>query len=142
MISDKQVWFKVKDIAKRANLPKPYLHKIFNAMGRSGLLKAKRGLGGGMALAHPADQVTLFDIAEAVQGEDWMERCLLGLAECGDERNCPVHDFWSIEKENVKAKMKQVTLDQAAAFESKPGGRLKIVEGIQNIDELINKQRS
>ncbi len=30
MISDKQDWYKVKDIAKRADIPQPYLHKILH----------------------------------------------------------------------------------------------------------------
>jgi len=139
MISDKQDWYKVKDIAKRADIPQPYLHKILHALGKSGFIKTKRGRKGGMALSRPANQIDLFDIVEAVQGEEWIDRCLLGLAECGNERNCPVHEFWKGEKENVKARMKQVTLDQVAEFEDKPGGRLKSIADIKNkINSSIN----
>jgi len=121
MISDKQDWYKVKDIAKRADIPQPYLHKILHALGKSGFIKTKRGRKGGMLLSCPANQITLLDIVEAVQGQEWMHRCLLGFAQCGDERNCPVHEFWKGEKENIKESMKQVTLDQVAEFEGKPG---------------------
>ena len=141
MIEEEQGWFKVADITKRADIPKPYLHKILHALVKSGFIEAKRGYRGGMALSRPADQITLLDIVEAVQGEEWMGRCLLGLAECGDERNCPVHDFWKEEKENVKNKMKQITLCQVAEFEGRQGGRLKSIEEIQkNVGNLINKR--
>ncbi len=131
MISGKQDWYKVEDIAKRADIPKPFLHKILHALGKSNLIQTKRGYRGGVALSRPANQITLLDIAKAAQGDEWMDRCLLGLAECGDERSCPVHEFWKGEKENIKNKMKQVTLEQVAQFEGRQGGRLKIVEDIQ-----------
>ena len=139
MVSDKQDWVKVEDIAKRADIPQPYLHKILHALGKSGFIKTKRGYRGGVALSRPANEITLLDIVEAVQGEEWMHRCLLGLAECSDERSCPVHEFWKGEKENIIAKMKEITLDQVAEFEDKSGGRLKSIADIQNnIDSSIN----
>ena len=132
MASDKQDWVKVEDIAKRANIPQPYLHKILHALGKSGFIKTKRGYRGGVALSRPANQITLFDIVEAVQGEERMNRCLLGFVQCSDEKSCPVHEYWKEEKENINARMKQVTLDQVAEFEGKPGGRLKSITDIQN----------
>jgi Rrf2 family iron-sulfur cluster assembly transcriptional regulator len=131
MKNEKQDWFKVEDIATRTDIPKHYLRKIVHALGKTGLFKTKRGHHGGVALARPANQITLLDIATAVQGEKWMDRCLLGLAGCSDERNCPVHEFWSVKKEIIRESMKQITLDQVAVFESKPGGRLKSIEEIQ-----------
>jgi len=68
MIDKKQGWYKVEDIAKQADIPRPFLHKIILALGKSGLVTTKRGLHGGMALARPANQITLLDVAEAVQG--------------------------------------------------------------------------
>ena len=109
MINDKQEWYKVDDIVKRTDIPKPYLHKILHALGKSGFIQTKRGYRGGMSLSHPADQITLLDIVEAVQGEERMDRCLLGLAGCGDERNCPVHEFWSAQKEKIIKSMKVFT---------------------------------
>ena len=141
MITEKQERFRVEDIAKRADIPKPYLHKILHPLGKSGFIATKRGYRGGMALARPANQITLFDIVEAVQEEEWMGSCLLGFGECGDERNCPVHKKWSIEKEKIKKLLKNVTLEQVSIFESKPGGRLKSIEEIQKyLDERINNK--
>ena len=138
MTSDKQDWYKVEDISNRGDIPKSYLHKILHALGKSGLVNTKRGPQGGMALSRPADQITLLDIVEAVQGEEWMHCCLLGLAECSDERSCPVHEFWKGEIENIKDRMKQTTLDQVAEFEGKEGGRLKSIEEIQ---KYLNKRK-
>jgi len=143
VINDKQEWFKVEDIATRTDIPKPYLHKILHALGKSGFIATKRGRKGGMALTRPANKITLLDIVEAVQGEDWMDRCLLGFAGCGDEMNCPVHEKWSVEKKRIRKLMKQFTLDQVAEFEGKPGGRLKSIEEIQkDIEDQMNNKTS
>ena len=139
MIDDKEDWYRAESISIRADIPKPYLHKILHALGKSGFIETKRGPKGGMALSRPANQITIFDIVEAVQGEEWMHRCLLGLAECSDEKSCPVHEFWKDEKEDIKSRMKEVTLDQVAEFEGKEGGRLKTIADIKNkINSSIN----
>ena len=118
-------WLKVKDITKRADIPKPFLHKILHSLGKSGFILTKRGYSGGMALARPANQITLMDVANAVEGDGWSHRCLLGMAPCGNERNCPIHEFWGERKEKVLEKLCQMTLDQVEEFESREGGRLK-----------------
>ena len=130
MISDKQEWYKVKDIAKRADIPMHYLHKILHALVKTSFIKAKRGPGGGIALSRPAKQITLLDVAEAVLGEEFMDRCLLGFGGCSDERKCPVHEKWSVEKKRIKKLLKQCTLEQVAEYEGKSGGRLKSIEEI------------
>jgi len=138
MTSDKQDWYKAEDIAKRADIPKPYLHKILHALRKSGFIKTKRGYGGGMALSYPANQITLLEIVEAVQGEEWLGNCLLGLGGCSDEKGCPVHDIWAIEKEKIRESVKQITLDQVAVSKGRPKGRLKSVKEIQ---KYLNKRK-
>ena len=141
MITDKQERFKVEDIAKRADIPRFTLHKILHDLGKSDFMSTKIGYRGGMALTRSANQITLLDIIDAVQGEKWMDFCLLGFGGCSDERNCPVHEKWSVEKERIRKLMRQVTLDQVAVFESKPGGRLKSIEEIQkDLNKRINNK--
>ena len=45
-------------------------------------------------LTRPPDQVTLLDIALAVEPISDQPRCFLGMAVCSDEHPCPLHDFW------------------------------------------------
>jgi len=118
-------WVLVQEIADRTDIPKPYLHKILHALGKCGLIHTKRGYHGGMALSRPAAQITLLDVVQAVEGEKWSKRCLLGLAECSDERACPTHDFWKTERKRIEDKLKKITLAKVADYESKGNGRLK-----------------
>ena len=119
---------KVEEITKRADIPKPYLHKILNSLEKTGLIASKRGYRGGVSLGRPANQITLMDVANAAEGDGWSQRCLLGMAPCGDDRNCPIHEFWREKKELVQEKLCQLTLDQVEEFESREGGRLKSID--------------
>lgn len=58
----------VKEIAERTNLPQPYLEQILLAVKGAGLVRSKRGVGGGYVLARPTNEITLADILNAVEG--------------------------------------------------------------------------
>jgi Rrf2 family protein len=58
----------VRDIAARTGLPQPYLEQILLALKGAGLVRSKRGVGGGYVLARTPEEVTLGDIVSAVDG--------------------------------------------------------------------------
>jgi Rrf2 family protein len=58
----------VRDIAERTGLPQPYLEQILLALKGAGLVRSKRGVGGGYVLARGAEDITLADIVSAVDG--------------------------------------------------------------------------
>lgn len=77
----------VKAIARRQELPAPYLEKLLIEMRRAGLVQSVRGVQGGYQLARPPAQISLGQILEAVgetidplphhspndaQAEDWV----------------------------------------------------------------------
>src|SRR6202790_1136452 len=58
----------VRDIAERTALPQPYLEQILLALKGAGLVRSKRGVGGGYVLARPPKEITLAEILAAVDG--------------------------------------------------------------------------
>ncbi|GAB4190800.1 MAG: hypothetical protein Kow00105_05020 [Phycisphaeraceae bacterium] len=117
-------WILVKDIAACTGIPQPYLSKLMNQLTASGLIEAKRGYRGGYRLKRPADQISVLEVAEAVEGEKWLPRCLLGLEDCCELRACPTHAFWSKERERIEQELRQRTLKDIAEFERQRGQRL------------------
>jgi len=107
----------IKEIAAATGLPHPYLAKIIHTLARRGLVVTRRGVGGGVHLARPAQEVTLFDIAEALDDPLLDERCMLGAAVCSDERACPAHAFWSQHREAQINFLRDSTLADVAEFE-------------------------
>lgn len=107
----------VRDVARCAGVPTAYLAKIVNALERAGLVKAKRGVGGGITLVRQPAEVSLLQIMEAVEGIVLARECLLGLSECRDERACPVHEFWKQAHQKIERKLGETTLADVIDFE-------------------------
>ena len=58
----------VRDLAQRTGLPQPYLEQILLALKGVGLVRSKRGVGGGYVLARSAESITLAEVVAAVDG--------------------------------------------------------------------------
>lgn len=58
----------VRDLAQRTGLPQPYLEQILLSLKGVGLVRSKRGVGGGYVLARPTESITLADVVAAVDG--------------------------------------------------------------------------
>ena len=113
----------IKDIAEATRLPHPYLAKIIHTLARRGLVVTRRGVGGGVALAREPEAITLYDIAYALDDPLLEERCMLGTADCSDERACPAHAFWTHHRQEQIAFLRESTLADVAAFERRQRAR-------------------
>ena len=58
----------MRDIAERTGLPQPYLEQILLALKGAGLVRSKRGVGGGYVLARPPEEIRSGEIVSAVDG--------------------------------------------------------------------------
>jgi len=55
-------------IAKEYGIPLEYLLKILQQLVRGGVLRSKRGPRGGFTLARPAEEITMLEVIESVDG--------------------------------------------------------------------------
>lgn len=109
----------VKDIAEASEIPAPYLAKIVQSLARKGIVNTQRGIGGGVTLARPAEQITLYELCVALDDPAVQLRCMLGTAACSDERACPAHRFWTAQRSKHMEFLKTMTVADVAAFETK-----------------------
>lgn len=77
-------------IASATQVPPDYLSKVLLALGRSGLVNARRGKNGGFTLTKPSDQLTILEVINAVDPVRRIHTCPLGLAGHGTQL-CPLH---------------------------------------------------
>ncbi len=110
-----------REIAASTGTPLPYLSKLLHALCRQGLIEGKRGYRGGFVLARPAEQISLLEVAEAVEGDAWLPRCLLGLADCSPHQECPAHAFWVVERQRIEDKLRATTVADIATFARQRG---------------------
>jgi len=94
----------ISSIAKTWNIPESFLRKILNTLTRQGLVYSSRGSGGGITLARPAQDITLLDVIEAIEGKIYLNQCLIGPEMCEHDVWCPVHTVW-IEAEDTLKKI-------------------------------------
>jgi Rrf2 family protein len=114
-------WVLVKDIVGKVDVPGPYLAKILHALAKAGVVRAKRGYRGGFMLARPAGQVSIAEIADAVEGESWLGGCMLGFTQCTEDRACPAHTLCKGERAKVRSFLESLTLRDVADFERRHG---------------------
>lgn len=109
----------IKEVSAAAEIPAPYLAKIINSLSRRGLVNTQRGIGGGVTLARAPTTITLYDICEALGDPVTQLRCMMGTAECSDDRACPCHSFWVAQRAKQIRFLKEATIADVASFETK-----------------------
>jgi Rrf2 family protein len=108
------------EIAKKERLPGPVLAKVLQELVRKGLLKSRRGPGGGFRLARRAESIALRDVVGAIDGLDHFSECAVGLERCSDETPCPLHDTFKAIRAQVQAYLEETNIaEMAAAIERK-----------------------
>lgn len=107
----------VRHIADERGIPAPYLSKIVHQLARAGLVRTQRGVGGGVRLAKPAEEITLFDLCVALNDPAIETRCMLGIEQCADARSCPAHAFNVDRRERLISFLRSTTVAEVGAFE-------------------------
>src|SRR3954469_4796226 len=87
----------VRDIAERTGLPQPYLEQILLALKGAGLVRSKRGVGGGYVLARQPSATTLGETVSAGDGPIVVRDCGLPHENgpCDHEGQCVLLDVWA-----------------------------------------------
>jgi Rrf2 family protein len=107
----------VRDVAERTGLPQPYLEQILLALKGAGLVRSKRGVGGGYVLARPPSEVTLGQIVSAVDGPivagDFGEPHQDGA--CDHEGQCVLLAVWADVGQRMRQHLDSFTLADMVA---------------------------
>jgi len=108
----------VRDIAERTGLPQPYLEQILLALKGAGLVRSKRGVGGGYVLARDPTENTLADIVSAVDGPiavgDFGEPHQNGA--CDHEGQCVLLAVWQMVSDHMRRHLDGLTLADIASI--------------------------
>lgn len=77
-------------VAEATHVPRAYLSKVLQGLVRGGIIHSQRGIGGGMTLARPAEELTILEVVNSVEPIQRIRTCPLGLASHGVHL-CPLH---------------------------------------------------
>jgi len=113
---------RVAHIAELTGIPQPYLQKVMHRLATRGLVTTVRGRSGGLLLGRDPRKISLMQVAEAVEGRQWLPACILGLEDCSDLRCCPTHEFWKVERAKIEEELRGTVLSDVIDFERVRGG--------------------
>jgi Rrf2 family protein len=104
----------VKQIAGEADIPSHFLAKILQQLARKGFLRSSKGPTGGFCLRVPANELTLVQLIESIDGLSEYHRCPAGMTECNDQAPCGMHDSWKGLRDRIMEYLERTTIEDVA----------------------------
>jgi Rrf2 family protein len=119
-----------------------YMAKHMQALARAGVVESIRGAGGGYRLAKPAKDISLWDVVEAIEGEDPPFRCteIRQQGPCVDARSdfrrpCEITSVFRKAELAWRAELKSVSLAdiaQEVARKVTPARRANLTQWLES----------
>jgi Rrf2 family protein len=99
------------EIAGEMEIPYRFLRKLVKRMVAGKLLRTRRGKGGGLGLARPAERISLFDILEVMTPTGTrLSLCVAKPEGCRRAGTCRLHRAFGTIQASMDRQMRAVTL--------------------------------
>ncbi|WP_181699678.1 RrF2 family transcriptional regulator [Chthonobacter albigriseus] len=114
----------IVDIASRNNIPKKFLDAILLDLRKAGILRSKKGPGGGYALARPATEIRIGQVIRVLDGPLAPIRCASRTAyepcaDCPDPAGCKVRLSMTRVRDAVAEILDNMTLAEMATADDR-----------------------
>jgi FeS assembly SUF system regulator len=105
-------------IAQETGVPLPTVAKLLNALAHGQLIESHRGAAGGYTLNRPAEQISVAEIIQTLEGPIALTACVEGSEDdCEVASLCPMRGNWDRANKAIYGALSEVTLaDMAASF--------------------------
>ena len=111
---DKEQLISAREIADNQNIPERFLRTIVSQFAKLGFINSFQGNGGGVRLAEDAENKTLLEVIEAVEGPIYLNVCMQGGVACQFSNQCAVHLVWHEAQEAIQNILGRKTLKELA----------------------------
>jgi Rrf2 family protein len=98
------------EIAKQQGVPKKFLEKIVQDLTRRGLIRSKRGANGGYTLARAPEEISFWQVIEAIEGPIAVNICMDQHVTCEQLPRCSMVHVWSEVQRKVTEVFTSTTL--------------------------------
>ena len=110
----------IADLADREKIPRKFLEAILLELKNAGILKSKKGKGGGYSLARSPDKVAIGEIVRIIDGPlaplpCASERAFVRCEECTDETTCGTRQVMKKVRDAIAAILDSTTLADVQA---------------------------
>lgn len=97
-------------IASELDMSREFISKTLQSLVKEGIVLSQRGKAGGFRLHKSPDEISLLDVVLIIDGNGVFQDCVLGLAHCGSDEPCPVHNSWGPLRDRVREMLAQTSL--------------------------------
>ena len=126
---------KTQELAKVTQVPAAYLSKVLQSLVKAEIVRSQRGVGGGVALAADANELTILDVVNAVEPLQRITVCPLDLKSHG-KNLCPLHRRLDNAMASVEAAFANTTLAEVL---DEPGQPTPLCEGKRQVKLVMRK---
>jgi len=103
-----------REIAENQKIPQRFLRSIVSQFVKLGFINSFQGKGGGVRLAEGAEDRTLLEVIEAVEGPIYLNVCMQGEVACEFSGQCAVHLVWHEAQEAIQRILGQKKIKELA----------------------------
>lgn len=105
----------IAEIAEAIDAPQHYMAKILQNLVRKGLVKSRKGKGGGFFFTEKMKQESLKNVVKATEGNSKaVNGCILGLESCSDNNPCPLHEEYAPIRAKINKLLESETIESVS----------------------------
>ena len=109
---------RLKTLANAADAPEKFLAKLLQNLTRAELVVSRRGPNGGFELTPGAQNATMMQVIEAIEGPLALNLCL-GEKGCERQEWCPAHSVWAQAQDAMLTVLQRHTIRDLAVLGEK-----------------------
>ena len=105
----------IQAIAKAIDSPQSFTAKILQLLTRDNkIVSSAPGPHGGFYITEKAKKLPARSILKAMNEDETLEKCILGLKQCSEESPCPMHAQYKLIKQRLKDLFESKTIQNLA----------------------------
>lgn len=120
LLSQQKVPTGASDLAESVKAPQRFTMKLLHELTQKGIVRSTRGAGGGYILAIKAEELTIRQVIEAVDGKIEISKCLSDCHQCLNNPNksvCRFHNVFAQLNQQLTERLDRLTIAQMAGCE-------------------------
>lgn len=99
----------IKEICNGINAPEPFTAKILQNLRKLDIINSTKGPNGGFFIEKDKD-IKLIEIVLAIDGDNIITKCGLGIKECSELKPCPIHADFKPIRESLKQVLEKTSV--------------------------------
>ena len=101
----------VNELVKEMGIPRAFLRRLLQSLGKAKILIPRKGKGGGFVLTVPANKIKITDLMGVFQGGVDITQCMFKQKICPNRTGCPLRKKIKSIEDIVVQKLGEITID-------------------------------